>query len=211
MLQEKLCVSSGGEWDRADAMMDDREAVRAARSGDEDAFAHLVRRHSGGLHRAVARIVRDDTEAWDVVQMAFVRAWERLDRYNEKWSFATWLYRIGTNLAIDLVRSRSSREKAHRAGTEHRLRLVGESAPASDLADHREVDRLLGQLVGSLTPQQRSAFVLREVEGMETAEVAEILGCSSTTVRNHVFQARKILRKELAHRYPEYLPKSHRG
>ena len=70
---------------------------------------------------------------------------------------------------------------------------------------------LLGQLVGSLTPHQRSAFVLREVEGMDTAEVAEILGCSATTVRNHVFQARKILRQELARKYPEYLPKSHRG
>jgi RNA polymerase sigma-70 factor (ECF subfamily) len=211
MLQERLCVFSGGEQDRSEMTMDDREAVRAARSGDEDAFAHLVRRHSGGLHRSVARILRDDAEAWDVVQMAFVRAWERLDRYDEKWSFATWLYRIGTNLAIDLVRSRSSREKAHRAGTEHRLRLVGESPPASELADHGEVDRLLGQLVGSLTPHQRSAFVLREVEGMDTAEVAEILGCSATTVRNHVFQARKILRQELARKYPEYLPKSHRG
>jgi RNA polymerase sigma-70 factor (ECF subfamily) len=191
--------------------MDDREAVRAARVGDEEAFAHLVRRHSGGLHRAVARILNDDSEAWDVVQMAFVRAWQRLDRYNEKWSFATWLYRIGTNLAIDLIRSRSSRERAHKAGTEHRLRVVGESQPASDLADHREVDRLLGQLVDSLTPQQRTAFVLREVEGMDTAEVAAVLGCTATTVRNHVFQARKVLKRELASRYPEYVPTSMRG
>ncbi len=96
--------------------MDDREAVRAARAGDDDAFAALVRRYSGGLHRAVARILADDTEAWDVVQMAFVRAWQGLDRYDERWSFSTWLYRIGTNLAIDLLRSRTSREKAHRAG-----------------------------------------------------------------------------------------------
>jgi RNA polymerase sigma-70 factor (ECF subfamily) len=191
--------------------MDDREAVRAARAGDEDAFAHLVRRHSGGLHRAVARILNDDSEAWDVVQMAFVRAWQRLDRYNEKWSFATWLYRIGTNMAIDLIRSRSSREKAHRAGTEHRLRVVGESLPASDLADHREIDRLLSQLVGALTPQQRTAFVLREVEGLDTAEVASVLGCTATTVRNHVFQARKILKRELASRFPEYVPNSMRG
>jgi RNA polymerase sigma-70 factor (ECF subfamily) len=191
--------------------MDDRACVRAARSGDEDAFATLVRRHSGGLHRAVARIIADDTEAWDVVQMAFIRAWQRLDRYDERWSFTTWLYRIGTNLAIDLIRSRSSREKAHRVGTQHRLRVVGEAAPASELADSREVDRLLDQLVVSLTPQQRRAFVLREVQGLDTAEVAQALGCSATTVRNHVFQARKTLRQELAKRFPEYLPKTHRG
>jgi RNA polymerase sigma factor (sigma-70 family) len=65
--------------------------------------------------------------------------------------------------------------------------------------------------VALLPPQQRTAFVLREVEGMETGEVAEILGCSAATVRNHVFQARKRLRREVTSRFPEYAPKGHRG
>ena len=211
MTQGKLCVLPGRAGDRAEVAMDDREAVRAARAGDDDAFAALMRRYSGGLHRAVARILADDAEAWDVVQMAFVRAWQGLDRYDERWSFSTWLYRIGTNLAIDLLRSRTSREKAHRAGAEHRFRVVGESPPASELADHREVDRLFDELVGCLTPQQRGAFVLRELEGMDTADVAHALGCTATTVRNHVFQARKLLREELARRFPEYMPTSRRG
>jgi RNA polymerase sigma-70 factor (ECF subfamily) len=191
--------------------MDDRDYVEAAREGDDGAFAALVQRHSGGLHRAVARILADENEAWDVVQMAFVRAWQRLDRYDSRWSFATWLYRIGTNLAIDLLRSRSSRERTHRAGSEHHLRVVGESPMASDRADHREVEWLMNQLVEALTPQQRSAFVLREIEGMETAEVAQALGCSAATVRNHIFQARKTLRHELERRFPEYLPRAKRG
>jgi RNA polymerase sigma-70 factor (ECF subfamily) len=211
MSRESLCVVSGGELARAFKQMDDRIHVDAARQGDEDAFATLVQRHSGGLHRAVARILGDESEAWDVVQMAFVRAWQRLDRYNPRWSFATWLYRIGTNLAIDLIRSRSSRERAHRAGSEHFLRVVRNPQPASNLADQREVDGLLRDLVEVLTPQQRSAFVLREVEGMDTSDVAEVLGCTATTVRNHVFQARKTLRKELERRFPEYLPKAHGG
>jgi len=196
---------------RAEETFDEKACVEAARRGDEESFAALVRRHSGGLHRAVARVLGDESEAWDVVQMAFLKAWQRLDRYDSRWSFATWLYRIGTNLAIDLLRSRTSRERAHRAGSEHRLRLVGESEPASRLADAREVELLLSSLVGSLTPQQRAAFVLREVEGLDTAEVAEILGCTATTVRNHVFQARKNLRRELGRRFPEYLPNNHRG
>ncbi len=191
--------------------MDERECVQAARRGDERAYADLVRRHIGGLHRSVARILGDESEAWDVVQMAFMRAWQRLDRYDPRWSFATWLYRIGTNLAIDVLRSRTSRERAHREGTDHYLRVVGDPRPASDLADHREVDWLLDQLVGALTPHQRTAFVLREVEGMDTSEVARVLGCSATTVRNHVFQARKILRQELEARFPEYLPRANRS
>jgi RNA polymerase sigma-70 factor (ECF subfamily) len=191
--------------------MNDLEWIQSAKKGNEDAYAELVRRHSGGLHRAVARILADDTEAWDVVQMAFLKAWQKLDRYNPRYSFTTWLYRIGTNLAIDLLRSRTSRERAHKAGTEHRLRLVGHGEEAGARAERIEAAGVLQQLVGILTPQQRSAFVLREMEGLDTAEVAEVLGCSATTVRNHIFQARKALRRELKARFPEYLPASERG
>ena len=191
--------------------MNDRDWVQSAKDGDEDAFAYLVKRHSGSLHRAVARILSDDAEAWDVVQMAYLKAWQSLERYDPRFSFTTWLYRIGTNLAIDLLRSRSSRERTHKAGTEHRLRLVGSGETAGERADVREADGILKQLVGSLTPQQRSAFVLREMEGLDTSEVAEVLGCSATTVRNHIFQARKVLRREMRDRFPEYLPASERG
>lgn len=194
-----------------EAGMSDREWIESARRGDEEAFARLVRRYSGGLHRAVARVLADDAEAWDVVQMAFLRAWQRLDRYDPRYSFSTWLYRIGTNLAIDLLRSRSSRERTHKAGSEHFLRVVGDGKDASLRADLHEADAILRQIVGVLTPQQRSAFVLREMEGLTTAEVAGILKCSATTVRNHVFQARKALRREMRDRYPEYLPASERG
>lgn len=209
--RESHCFLLGGARLRSEVVMDDRKVVRAALDGDEEAFADLVRRYSGGLHRAVARIVLDEEEAWDVVQMAFIKAWQRLDRYNPRWSFSTWLYRIGTNLAIDLVRSRASRQKAHRAGTDHQLRLVGGIEDAPTRLEHGEVDGILRDLVQYLTPQQRSAFILREVEDLETAEVAEILGCSAATVRNHVFQARKTLRREIHDRFPEFVPEDQRG
>ena len=191
--------------------MNDRRWIQSAKKGDEDAYAELVRRHSVGLHRAVARILADDAEAWDVVQMAFLKAWQKLDRYDPRYSFSTWLYRIGTNLAIDLLRSRTSRERAHKAGTEHRLRVVGSGEGAGARVERVEAEEVLRQLVRVLTPQQRSAFILREMEGLETVEVADMLGCSATTVRNHIFQARKALRRELKERFPEYLPASERG
>jgi RNA polymerase sigma-70 factor, ECF subfamily len=191
--------------------VDDRQLAAAARRGDETAFGDLVKRHAGGLQRTVARILADDSEAWDVVQMTFLKAWQSLDRYDPKWSFSTWLYRIGTNLAIDLFRSRGSRERAHQAGGEHHLRLVGEGESAADLARQHEVDGIMADLVTALPPQQRAAFVLRELEGRDTAEVAEIIGCTQTTVRNHIFQARRILRKEVEDRFPEYLPHARRS
>ena len=210
MVRENLCTLPADVGINDEAVMTDRGWVRSAQDGDEEAFAQLVRRHSGGLHRAVARILADDAEAWDVVQMAFLKAWQRLDRYDSRYSFSTWLYRIGTNLAIDLLRSRSSRERTHKAHTEHHLRLVGTGEGAGSSTDRAEADRILNQIVGVLTPQQRSAFVLREMQGLDTAEVAEVLGCSATTVRNHIFQARKALRREVRARFPEYLPASER-
>jgi RNA polymerase sigma-70 factor (ECF subfamily) len=211
MVRENLCVQSAGFYGCDEVVMNDPQWIQSAKEGDEDAYAELVRRHSGGLHRAVARILADDAEAWDVVQMAFLKAWQKLDRYDPRYSFSTWLYRIGTNLAIDLLRSRTSRQRAHKAGTEHRLRVVGSGESAGARVDMREADGVLRQLVRVLTPQQRSAFVLREMEGLETSEVADVLGCSATTVRNHIFQARKALRRELRERFPEYLPASERG
>lgn len=184
---------------------DERELAKAACDGDEASFAQLVRRHSAGVRRCAARILGDAEEARDIAQLAFIRAWENLARYDPKWSFSTWLYRIATNLAIDVLRSRSSRERTHQA----QLHLVSDSvtpdAPRA-LAD-QEVHRIFAELAERLTPSQRAAFVLREVEGRSTAEVAEILTCSEATVRNHVFQARAVLRRDLASRYPEYLPR----
>jgi len=209
-MREKLSVVSDHTSHQSPGDRDDRSLAAAAVRGDEDAFAVLVRRHSGGLHRAVARMLHDEAEAWDVVQMALLKAWQQLKRYNPKWSFATWLYRIGTNLAIDVIRARKSRHNAHERGMEHRLRIIGESRPSSERVDNRDVDRILATLLPNLSPQQQAAFVLREIEGMESSEVAEILGCSPTTVRNHIFQARKILKVEIASRYPEYVPASRR-
>jgi RNA polymerase sigma-70 factor (ECF subfamily) len=190
---------------RVSAEADDRELARMARAGDEAAFALLVRRHQAGVRLCARRILGDEEEARDVAQVAFVRAWENLTRYDPTWSFSTWLYRIATNLAIDILRARDSRERTHAA----HLRLVGEATePAAPGAlAEAEVRRIFDELAAHLSPAQRAAFVLREVEGMATHEVAEVLGCSEATVRNHVFQARGVLRRELAARYPEYLPR----
>lgn len=183
---------------------DDRDLVGAALGGDESAFAELVRRHQAGVRRCAARILLDAEEARDIAQLAFIRAWENLARYDPTWSFSTWLYRIASNLAIDTLRSRESRDRTH-AG---HLRLVGDAVEpiALGLLSEHEVSRIFDELAAALPPMQRAAFVLREVQGVPTAEVAAALECTEATVRNHVFQARQALRRELARRYPEYLP-----
>lgn len=211
MAKSRLQLVRGGRAPGSEGPMDDRELAAAAREGDEGAFASLVERHSGGLHRVISRMLADEEEAWDVVQMAWLRAWQRLSRYDRRWSFSTWLYRIATNLAIDVIRSRGSRARAHSQGGEVWLRPAPTAGRPAALADEWEVEGILGRLVRTLSPQQRAAFVLREVEGLDTSEVATVLECSQATVRNHVFQARRRLRRALERDFPEYLPHGERG
>ncbi len=183
----------------------DRELLHALADGDEGALAELVARKTGPLLQVVARIVGDAEEARDVVQVTFLRLWEHRDRFDDRYSPNTWIYRIATNLAIDLWRSRRSRERVAEPVRFHLVR-AGEAAADLDAGglEGREVARIFEELSAELSEKQRLVFLLREVEGLSSAEVAAIVGCEESTVRNHLFNARKHLRERLLARFPEY-------
>jgi len=178
--------------------LSDRELALAARSGDMLSFEALVVRKTPAVLSVARRIVPNPEDARDVAQMVFLRVWEQLDRYDEQYSFNTWIYRIATNLAIDFLRSARSRERAHGA-TLHLVRQREEAtgSDASRPAEDGEVARLFRQASERLTGKQKAAFVLREMEDKDTSEIAAILGCGESTVRNHLFNARRILRREI--------------
>jgi RNA polymerase sigma-70 factor (ECF subfamily) len=184
----------------------DRDLMAAVQDGDEVAFDELIQRKTVPLLQVVSRITGDREEARDIVQVVFLRAWEKRRQFDSRWSPNTWLYRIGVNLAIDLVRSRRHRQQALRPLGAH-LRSV-RAQNAQTLADlgHREVNAILERLAEDLTDRQRWVFILAGIEGMSSDEVAEILGCQPSTVRNHLVAARKRLRQALKRHYPEYAP-----
>ena len=185
-------------------------AIRSA--ADEDAFDELIDRKSRPLLGLLYRIVGDREEARDLLQVTFLRVWEHCDRFNERWSPNTWLYRIASNLAIDLLRSRRSRQQRTDGFRSHLYRVV-EGRRRLDLSSlqSREVTGILLELSTFLTERQRMVFVLRELEELPSKQVASILGCRESTVRNHLFSARKTLRRELVLRYPEYVCGLKRG
>jgi RNA polymerase sigma-70 factor (ECF subfamily) len=187
--------------------LDDRELLLRVQDSDEVALDELMRRKMQPLVQTAYRILGDREEARDVVQMAFVRVWEHRRSYRPRYSANTWIYRIATNLAIDHLRSRRSRERAVeplRLHLERRQEAAGRRA-LGELGE-REVAAIFDELAAGLTERQRVIFVMREIEGQSSAEVAEIVGCRESTVRNHLFNARKILREALLRRYPEYAP-----
>lgn len=183
----------------------------AVREGDEDAFNELIRRKTPPLMKTVTRITRDREEARDVVQVVFLRVWEKSQSFDARWSPNTWIFRIAVNLAIDRVRWRQTREQALRPLGSH-LRSLQRPGTRSiaDLED-REVTEILERLAADLTEKQRLVFLLAGVERMGSEEVGQILGCKASTVRNHLFAARKHLREALTRKYPEYAPPSKNG
>ena len=166
-------------------------------------FETLVTRKTPTVVSLARRIVGNGEDARDVAQMVFLRVWKEIHRYDERYSLNTWLYRIATNLAIDFLRSARSRERAHGA-TLHIVRQREEAtgSDASRAAEDGEVARLFRQASERLTGKQKAAFVLREMEDKDTSEIAAILGCGESTVRNHLFNARKALQKKLRREFP---------
>ena len=147
----------------------------------------------------------DVEEARDVVQVTFFKVWENRKKFDERWSPNTWIYRIASNLAIDHLRSRRSRERSNEPVKHHLIQIADQRASRDfSRLQQGEVAGIFKELSSELTEKQRLAFLLREVEGLSSQEVSEILDCRESTVRNHLFNARKFLRRELQKRYPEY-------
>ena len=184
----------------------ERALARRAAGGDPDAFAELVARRTPGVLAFLRRLLGDAEDARDVAQLTFVRVWENLERYDPAWAFSTWLFRIAGNLAIDALRARGTRQRTEAES----FRLVKGARTSAEpdgpaLLAEGEVRRVFESCAGVLSEKQRLVFVLREFEDKESREIAQILGCRESTVRNHLFQARRLLRDEIRMRFPEYV------
>jgi len=189
--------------------LEDRRLVTAAAEGDESAFSELVRRKRERVFWIAYRIVGDREDARDIAQATFIRLWKVIGRYRPEWSFDTWLYRITVNLAIDLYRSKGpSRLTVPLPGAgEPEPKLSAEMprapGPFEDLT-RSELGAVFEEIASRLGEKQRAVFVLSQIEGMATEEIAEVMNISHSTVRNHLFQARRALQDSLKRLYPEY-------
>ncbi len=181
---------------------DDRELVQTIRQGDDRAFEQLVRRKTSRVYAVCYRIIGNAEDAKDISQLVFLKLWENLEKYDPRYAFDTWLYRMVTNVAIDFMRNKQSRENA----VNSTLRLVKTSSDAeqSVIVQRKEVEAVFEDVSAVLSPKQKTIFVMNQMEDLPSAEIAKILGCRESTVRNHLFNARKLMQRQLQKRYPEY-------
>lgn len=179
---------------------DDLELVARSQKGDTSAFNELVTRYRNRAYAMIYNIVRNEQDAWDLAQDGFLKAWKSINRFRGQSSFYTWLYRILMNVAID-----SLRKKQIEGGMEFDDQVglpniapgaatapKSEMEPAARISD-KEIRQRIDEAIAKLSPEHRTAIVMREIDGLEYTEIAEQMGCSLGTVMSRLFYARKKL------------------
>ncbi len=181
---------------------DDRQLVEQIRQGDDGAFETLVRRKTSKVYGLCYRVIGNAEDAKDISQLVFLKLWENLEKYDPTYAFDTWLYRMVTNVAIDFMRNKQSRDNAINSN----LRLVKTSIDPEQTVSvsRKEVESVFNVVSNVLSPKQKTVFVMSEMEDLRSSEIAKILGCRESTVRNHLFNARKLMQQQLKRRFPEY-------
>ena len=175
---------------------DEQTWITRAQHGDRQAFGELVRWHREGVVNVVYRMSGDANLAEDAAQEAFLRAWQNLGRYNPRFAFRSWVYRIALNAAIDALR----RERPA-ADLAAEPRASGDPGPEAWL-EHKQQAEQVRQAVLGLSPASRAVLVLREYEGLSYAEIADALEIPLGTVMSRLNYARGQLRRALS-RQPE--------
>jgi RNA polymerase sigma-70 factor (ECF subfamily) len=192
----------------------DADLLRLARNGDRAAYGRLVVLYQDRLFNALLRMVGETEEARELTQETFTRGLEKIDGFRGDSSPYTWLFRIGMNLAISNLR-RSQRRRTFSldsasqggngsvSGDGQASRLVNRVASASEdqpsqVAERRERHRMVLEALGRLDPEYRAVLVMRDVEGFDYQQMADVLGLPLGTLKSRLFRARLALRDELA-------------
>ncbi|HUI77838.1 MAG TPA: RNA polymerase sigma factor [Bryobacteraceae bacterium] len=179
--------------------------IRAAQRGDQDAFEQLVRAHDQSVLRLAMNLLRSPEEARDVYQEAFLRVYKNLHTFRFDCSFATWLYRIVTNICLDHLRKRKVRKEEQGVvetadGPVDRMETFAEEAAEADperAAWNRQLRQRIQGALEELTPRERMVFEMRHYEGLRLRNIGEVLGTTEEAAKNCLFRATQKMRSVL--------------
>ena len=185
--------------------MEEAALIKAAQAGDESAFEELVHLYDQNVLRLSLNLLRSPEDAYDVYQEAFLRVYRNLSQFRFDCSFQTWLYRIVTNLCLDLLRKRKVRreEQPHtESGDGAWDRFDGlaedraEGNPQRRLLSHQLRNRIQ-QVLSDLTPRARMVFEMRHYQGMRLRAIGDVLGTTEEAAKNCLFRATQKMRAAL--------------
>lgn len=180
---------------------DDKEVALALKQGDARALEEMVRRYQGRVYAVAFRLSGNREDALDLSQEAFIKAYQRIDAWQPTGSFLPWLLRLTTNLGIDFLRRRKRRPQERyedyvTKDSEHAA-VEPVSMETGRLVHAKEIDERIRAALTALSESQRTVFVLRHFEGLPLSDIALEMGCTTGSVKVHLFRALKKMQKEL--------------
>ena len=182
---------------------EDPALVKAAQAGDMAAFEELVVRHRDKIYARAYSMMRNEEEAVDLSQEAWVKGWQRLVQFQGESSFGTWMTRIVINLCLDQLRkhkrqrTESIEEMNEDSGGVERQMPVVTINPTAGL-ERGELRQRIDRALGQLSHEHRTVLILHEFEELEYKEIAKVMGCSIGTVMSRLFYARRKMAALLA-------------
>lgn len=188
----------------------ERKLVSRLRARDEDAFVELVRAYQHRVFNVVVRIVGDRAEAEDVAQEVFVAIFKHIDGFRGDAKFSTWVYRIATNTARNRIKYLSRRSHKYHQNYEDSPDTVKEENPLSGQVDQpedramgKELEAIIKDGLAELNDIHRTIIVLRDIEHLSYAEIAQVVDLPEGTVKSRLFRARSSLRDYVDSRYTQ--------
>lgn len=187
------------------AALEEAAWIRAAQAGDQGAFERLVRAYDRSVLRLAMNLLRSEEDAYDVYQETFLRVYRNLHAFRFDCNFQTWLYRIVSNLCVDLLRKRKVRREESPVvetaeGPRDRLEGYQEARAQGDPQRallSRELGRRIEQVLAGLTPRERMVFELRHYQGMRLRAIGEVLGTTEEAAKTFLFRATQKMRAAL--------------
>ena len=185
------------------AEIDEEALVRECQKGRLERYEPLVKKYQARISAHAYQFVRNEADAEELAQLTFVKAWRKIQTFNGRSSFYTWLYRLCTNTCLDHLR------KKKRLGEEIQTSRVNEDDPIGveeregkgpgpdHMATHKELKETIDQAIKQLSPDHQAVIVMREIQGLSYEEIAGALNCSVGTVMSRLFYARRYLRTKL--------------
>ena len=180
----------------------DHSIFRAVLSGDKEAYGALIARHSHAVFRVAFRITGDEADAEEVVQEAFLRGYQKLESFESRSEFGTWIYRIAVNCALNM-KNKHKHEATYQIAedadpTQQQVQVADTAADPERLLLSQEIEALQARAMQRLTATERTAFVLRHMEARSTEEIAATLHIAPNAAKQAVFRAVQKLRRSLA-------------